>query len=466
MFACASPPEPPQDVFSSKILSLLKNTCVVIGQGQCLEGQTLIPSAMIPALLRLCLASRSPTPKIIKSFVDRRTDRETVPDGYCTLDLFLRSVEHFGEWEFEEVQKEVLERWLVGVAKKLHSAGHQLSGRETERVRHRGEVDLSRSRSPTLSDSASSSTFHRSDSAVSQSFGSDGTSLASSQCQLQALQIKLLQKLVKELQDESLKKDQKLKQMSQRLKREEVRNTSLEEQLDEAKAKRLKKFAIERHADRKQTRAGGLVVEGESSGWLTAEGCLSAAIRRNLSNIGTADLGPTLLMELSRWTVARAEVKAGACLLASSRLFWESWAASIRDAESDTRSLTVISYRQDATNGSCWQKSKLTALEMEGAFVAGVSGDDLHVAPDSELCDSVFDDKPLPIFGRIKRLADVLPVEDSSGKGTLGMTEKMMASLACPTWRDLLGVLDSNVGSSCAFGGPKHLSNIHLAPLS
>lgn len=139
----------------------------------------------------------------------------------------------------------------------------------------------------------------------------------------QQLQISLLQKLAQELQNDCSSKDQKLRQCKQQLKRSEDKNIWLQEQLDEVKAKKMKRLAIERHEDKRAAQAGQPVTEGESSGWLTPEGCISLAIQRNLSNIATADIGLTLMVTLSRWTVARAEVRTGACLIASSRLFWQ-----------------------------------------------------------------------------------------------------------------------------------------------
>lgn len=55
---------------------------------------------------------------------------------------------------------------------------------------------------------------------------------------------------------------------------------------------------------------------------LTLEGTVSLAIRRNFGNCATADVGAMLLEDISRFTVARAEVKAGTALLASSRIFF------------------------------------------------------------------------------------------------------------------------------------------------
>lgn len=55
---------------------------------------------------------------------------------------------------------------------------------------------------------------------------------------------------------------------------------------------------------------------------LTLRGTIALAIRRNFGNAATADVGAMLLEDISRYTVSRAETKAGSCLVASSRLFY------------------------------------------------------------------------------------------------------------------------------------------------
>lgn len=211
-----------------------------------------------------------------------------------------------------------------------------------------------------------------------------------------------------------------------------MKNQELSTQLDAPKAKRIKKLAIDRHADK---RDGGycLGVDSENSGWLTPAGLLSPAIRRNLSNIATSDVGLILMMDLSRWTVCRAEIRAAACLNASAQRFWQVWREQLRStSQHDSFSVTVVSYRQDATNSAVWQRSKLQALELEAGYIyiSALKDEDLQLDGD--------DDGPamgLPEFTRIKRLADVIPVDNGTGKATVAMTEKMLQSLGCPTWR-------------------------------
>ena len=195
-------------------------------------------------------------------------------------------------------------------------------------------------------------------------------------------------------------------------------------------------MAIQRHADARAAKAGEFVTEGETSGWLTPQGLLPVAIRRNLSNLATADIGLVLCMDLSRWTCARAEVRAGACLIASSRSFWRAWQQQIWGTRQEHHSLTVLAYREDATNASVWRKSKMMALDIEARHAADISPDDI-IRSEELSCD--LDEVGIGVT-RIKRLADVLPVskDHETGKGTLILTEKLLESLGCPSWKTFL----------------------------
>ena len=89
------------------------------------------------------------------------------------------------------------------------------------------------------------------------------------------MEISLLRTLLKEKQEETRYKEHQLKVVKQQLKRSISRETQLEEELLEARCKRIKKLAIQRHKDLRDEKAGRLVIEGESSGWLTASGMIS-----------------------------------------------------------------------------------------------------------------------------------------------------------------------------------------------
>ena len=111
---------------------------------------------------------------------------------------------------------------------------------------------------------------------------------------------------------------------------------------------------------------------------LTLQGSMALAVRRNLSSIACADIGSVLLPNVSRWTVARAEVRAASALVASARSFFDQAFGCLKDAmvhrqeavleEMPDFLLMAHSIRCDATNSAIWQRRKLTALELESAL--------------------------------------------------------------------------------------------------
>ena len=107
---------------------------------------------------------------------------------------------------------------------------------------------------------------------------------------------------------------------------------------------------------------------------LTLQGSMALAVRRNLSSIACADIGMVLLTDVSRWAVARAEVRAAGALMASARSFffraWETFKDALVQAREDEVPdflLYVHGFRSDATNSAIWQRRKLVALELESA---------------------------------------------------------------------------------------------------
>ena len=118
--------------------------------------------------------------------------------------------------------------------------------------------------------------------------------------------------------------------------------------------------------------------------------------------------------DIDRKTVARCEQKAGACLISSARLFFQSMIQDLD--ESNGCSLCFFAYRQDATNG----KRKVAAMELETAYITNVND------------QSSFD---WADFRCMKRLADIIPVGDESGAGAVGITLRGFSSLGAPSWR-------------------------------
>ena len=158
---------------------------------------------------------------------------------------------------------------------------------------------------------------------------------------------------------------------------------------------------------------------------LTLEGTVSLAIRRNFGNCATADVGAMLLEDISRFTVARAVVKAGTALLASSRFFFHNLYQDVASRSPGEFKLTIHSYIQDATSSGILKGSKLAALILRSAYLRD------YVANAADGCEDEtydFDDAQnfdfTSWFETIVRVADILPVHGSDSAVTAAQTLK------------------------------------------
>ena len=188
-----------------------------------------------------------------------------------------------------------------------------------------------------------------------------------------------------------------------------------------------------------------------TGGWLTPQGTIALALRRNMSNCSAQDLGMVLLQDTSRSTVLRSECKVGAALIADSRLFFERWQQELCHGPhlsegKPSVSLTFLHYREDATN----HRHKMMALELHAAYVVSSQDADALAAISMEHLSSM------------KRLADVVPVSDGSGLGTMRMSEKMLSSLGCPTWHDFLRLHERHVQAEHSQLVPRSMSTVGL----
>ena len=84
----------------------------------------------------------------------------------------------------------------------------------------------------------------------------------------------------------------------------------------------------------------------------------------------------------------------------------QSW---LSDRNADSVQLCGLSWVDDATNSSVWQRRKLHSLKLRCLYLDGQ--DDEHF---------------------IERMADILPVEGSSALDTLAITKKAFDSLGAP----------------------------------
>eukprot|EP00435_Cladocopium_sp_Y103_P061305 s125_g23.t1 len=154
--------------------------------------------------------------------------------------------------------------------------------------------------------------------------------------------------------------------------------------------------------------------------WLTPMGQINLAVRRNMSNVSQADLGKVILEDLSKKTVSRCEMRAGASLIASARHHFEIMKSQTMMENIEGFSICLHSYRQDASNS----RRKVVALELDSAYLS-------KITPElEELVDWGH-------FTRIRRLADLGLVGDETGQGCVGVTLRGLQSLGCPTWREI-----------------------------
>jgi hypothetical protein len=170
---------------------------------------------------------------------------------------------------------------------------------------------------------------------------------------------------------------------------------------------------------------------------LTPQGTIALGLRRNLGNIACADIGHVVLQDIDGTTVSRAEKKTGAALLASSKLFFSHLRLDLFGKEDRLPfNLAVHSFRTDGTNSSIWQRRKLYALELESAFLVDAIPD--HVIDPHTGEANQFILKWPDMFERLKRVSDILPVEDGTGPGTVALIMKQLQALGCPTWSEII----------------------------
>lgn len=254
-------------------------------------------------------------------------------------------------------------------------------------------------------------------------------------CQQQHRRIKLLESLLKKKNGTIKKKQMQLCSEKKKVLRLQQKLLKKQDIIDDARNQSSIALRVTRVADAKLIAKGNIFIEGETemTGWLTPQGCLALALRRNLANLAATDLGLVILTDVSRWTVCRAEIKASACLVSSSRAFWQSWLEQISvsaehaNCESrSTSSCTIISHAQDGTNRAVFNKQKLQTMIMEGHF-AVVS----RSTPNTD-----------QQWQSIRRLSDVLPILNGTGRATAEMSHKLLSSLGCPTWHSFGSLQD------------------------
>jgi len=135
---------------------------------------------------------------------------------------------------------------------------------------------------------------------------------------------------------------------------------------------------------------------GKSEIRLTTKGMCAVAVRRNMTMVACHDVGCLLLDDVSRWTVARAEVRCAAALVASAHKFYA--------VTNDLRTISVHAFRADATNSAIWQRRKLQALELETFTVDDLGDINDNIVTDADVLD---------LCMTVKRISDLLPVDNA-----------------------------------------------------
>lgn len=183
---------------------------------------------------------------------------------------------------------------------------------------------------------------------------------------------------------------------------------------------------------------------------LAPRGRIAVALRRNLTNIAAYQIGVALMEDISKDTVARAEIQAAAALIASTRAFFnvmketlqERHAITLEDTDAPVDALidrgsacglnlVVIGWMNDATNSGVWQRRKLHSVILDACHCPRPDGKLLQQYMKGE-CD--WGD----LFIHSSRgVSDVLPVDDGTAPGTLSLLRKQLSNMGCVLWDEV-----------------------------
>lgn len=150
----------------------------------------------------------------------------------------------------------------------------------------------------------------------------------------------------------------KLRSTRQQLNRANAKVDSMHATIEDMEAAKQSDLSIDR--------------KGSASRYMSASGLMALAVRRNLSNISSADFGSVIVDDVSRWTITRAEILLSCALQAWSH-DWHArreqhHADFVNDEDESEWCLAVHVSRADATNSRVWHQSKLMAAEVESFY--------------------------------------------------------------------------------------------------
>ena len=152
---------------------------------------------------------------------------------------------------------------------------------------------------------------------------------------------------------------------------------------------------------------------------LAPRGVIALAVRRNMSNVPCEGVSAILLEDLSRQTVARAEICAAAALNAASRAWYQINFESLIAAPQlggDLSAMAIHCVRGDATNARVFNNSKVHNLDCESLILAA------SLEPHADA------------FQQSHNWADLQIVSDGSAKGTRMLILKQLMSMGVQTW--------------------------------
>eukprot|EP00959_Pyramimonas_sp_CCMP1952_P458033 9475971-Pyramimonas_sp.AAC.1 len=153
-------------------------------------------------------------------------------------------------------------------------------------------------------------------------------------------------------------------------------------------------------------------------------------MRKALANISASSFGNVVLMDMSHQTVCRSEISFGSRLQSSFRTFHIENEADMLQQAADSLSscvdadpthryistMSVHRFRADATNSSIWNGNKLMVSELESIYVSS----DLLSRPNDEVRHLMMNESQ-----SMRRVLDMLPIIDASGKGTYCTVRKV-----------------------------------------
>ena len=170
-------------------------------------------------------------------------------------------------------------------------------------------------------------------------------------------------------------------------------------------------------------RKKNLTVLGGRGSRLTLASRFAIGVRKGLSNIGSADFGRTLMIDLSRQVVNRCEVQTAAALVAACQTFHSDAMQHIVVDPSEAGSnhtLLAVAVKADATNSNIFRMSKLHVMELHTAFIKD------HDAMRRAQFRSAIKEW--------RCVSDLMPLGDLTGAGSYMMILKQLGSLGAPTW--------------------------------